>query len=190
MLLQSEACCRSLNSISIGCVLILYELQQPAQQVKNQLFILVLYNRVEWFCTFCDTFLQITYSFRSSIPKNRQLRLHARPKFNFQINTGTLKTNIFWENLQKPFFIHQSTCNHQKENYKLNFKKKFLLLPKMGKLVFDLNQMFFSFLLFLSLKKSKNTFPPVASFKNVKQFLVVVAVYRETVKIILGPGKS
>ena len=54
----------------------------------------------------------------------------------------------------------------------------------MGKLVFDLNQMFFSFLLFLSLKKSKNTFPPVASFKNVKQFLVVVAVYRETVKII------
>ena len=145
MLLQSEACCRSLNSISIGCVLILYELQQPAQQVKNQLFILVLYNRVEWFCTFCDTFLQITYSFRSSIPKNRQLRLHARPKFNFQINTGTLKTNIFLENLQKPFFIHQSTCNHQKENYKLNFKKKFLLLPKMGKLVFDLNQMFFPF---------------------------------------------
>ena len=60
-----------------------------------------------------------------------------------------------------------------KENWKLNFIYHFILGPKMGKMVFDLDKgnFFFVSINFL-LKKIQEDIPPAASSKDVKQIFV------------------
>ena len=51
---------------------------------------------------------QSSMIFLVQFQKNRQILVRSRQSFNFQKITGTLKINIFWENLQIPsFYINE-----------------------------------------------------------------------------------
>ena len=65
----------------------------------------------------------------SSKTKKRQFWPRARQRFHFQKITGTLKINIFIENLQK------ASCYIKEQSQNIKFEIFFFLMAKM---VFDL----------------------------------------------------